>query len=62
VNLKRISKDLKAKMRSWALITASSRKAINNWRESFKIDKNQVGRDCPKKRFGRMFTITLFIS
>ena len=38
------------------------KKTINNWRDSFKIGKNQQERSSQSLRFGKMFTITWFIS
>lgn len=48
----------KVKINNQALIMEFLKKTINNWRDNFKIDKNQQERNSQSLRFGKMSIIT----
>ncbi len=51
-------RDFKMKMSNQDLIMESLMKTINNWKDSFKIDRNLQGKSYPNPKYGRMFITT----
>lgn len=51
-------RDSKIKIQNWCSIMIYLNKIIKSWKKNFKVNKNQLERNFPREKYGKMYTIT----